>query len=419
MKYPKMHIDDETWLWIAENHNADVDRLRLSAHGDEDKMFAITQIDCRRRTRRKLGATLAHVPRFIFPSTLAAQQSTSDALAAFHASLVGNGDRVIDMTGGLGIDALHIAQNASSVAYYELNPLTAECAAYNFRMINADNIAVHCADSVASIRQMAKDEADVIFIDPARRGDDGRRLFALSDCMPDVTKILDSMLYAAPEVIIKASPMLDVSAVLRELHSVRRVVALGTVSECKELLIICERGFKGEPMRECHTLDPDSGVTVSKIEYYKSEDDKAQLSFASPVSGNIIYEPYPSTSKIGIRALLCKLTGARRLAPDTDFYCSEFLLDSFPGLALEIVEGRVMSKKAIKEVAAKYPAIDVTVKNFTMTASELTRKLHCRPNGRLRLIACSDSEGQKHLFVCRPVGAVNDNDASLLEHTCD
>ncbi len=399
-----MPIDKDTWLWIAENKNADADKLRLSAYGDDDKLFAITQIDCRNRTRRKLAETLSLAPEFIFPSTLAAQQSTSDVLASFHASLIGAGDRVIDMTGGLGIDAAHVSRKAAHVDYYEMNPLTAECAAHNFQLLGADNnIAVHCADSVEALHQLPGDSADVIFIDPARRGTDGRRLFALRDCVPDVTEILNLMLGRAAKVIIKASPMLDVSAVLRELHSVTRIMALGTAGECKELLIVCERGAEGEPIRECHTLDSDSGEEISGFAYRKTDEDSAEPSYVTPHAGDIIYEPYPATSKIGVRNLLCRFPGVSRLAADTDFYCSGAVADSFPGAEYEIIDDRILSKKTMKELAAKYPAIDVTVKNFPMTAAELTKRLRCHPSGRLRLMACTDSKGTKQLFVCRPV----------------
>lgn len=400
---PIMTIDKDTWLWIAENKTADADKLRLSFYGDADKQFAITQIDCRNRTRRKLAETLSLAPEFIFPSTLAAQQSTSDALASFHATLIGAGDRVIDMTGGLGIDAAHVARKAAHVDYYEMNPLTAECAAHNFQLLGADNITVHCADSVEALHQMTKDSADVIFIDPARRGTDGRRLFALRDCVPDVTEMLDLMLDRGARVIIKASPMLDVSAVLCELHSVSRIMALGTTGECKELLIVCERGSEGEPLHECHTLDADTGDEISGFDYCKSDEDSKEPTYATPHTGDIIYEPYPATSKIGVRNLLCQIPGVSRLATNTDFYCSATMADSFPGAAYEIVDDCILSKKALKELAAKYPAIDVTVKNFPMTAAELAKRMRCRPSGQLRLIACTDSEGKKQLFVCRPV----------------
>lgn len=79
-------LDQNIWDWIGLNIKASPDRLRLSNHGDDEKMFAITQIDCRQRTANKLSETLASFPKFIFDSTIAAQQSTSDSLAGFHSS---------------------------------------------------------------------------------------------------------------------------------------------------------------------------------------------------------------------------------------------------------------------------------------------------------------------------------------------
>lgn len=50
---------------------------------------------------------------FIFPTSLSAEQCTSELLARFHANLVPDNGVVLDMTCGLGIDAFHIAGKVS------------------------------------------------------------------------------------------------------------------------------------------------------------------------------------------------------------------------------------------------------------------------------------------------------------------
>lgn len=241
-------LDNDDWNWIKEHQSANPDRLRLSFHGDPRKMFAITQIDCRQRVREKLSQTLADQPDFVFPSTLSAQQSTSDSLASYHASLVNPGWRVLDLTGGLGIDARHLSSRAVSVDICEINPEIAECAEHNAHSAGIENISVHCCDCIDFLTNAATDQFDCIFIDPARRGEHGQRLYALSQCSPDVTELLDKMLCIAQRVIIKASPMLDVSHTLAELKHVEQIITLGTKNECKELIAVCSRDYS-EPAR--------------------------------------------------------------------------------------------------------------------------------------------------------------------------
>ena len=54
------------------------------------------------------------------------------------------------------------------------------------------------------------------------------------------------MLQVAPRYIAKLSPMLDISHVLSELDCVRNIMAVGTTTECKELVVTVERGYDGE-----------------------------------------------------------------------------------------------------------------------------------------------------------------------------
>ncbi|MDE5805090.1 MAG: hypothetical protein K2H58_02330 [Paramuribaculum sp.] len=167
---------DIDWLWIDANLNEDVSRLRLKHGSDRKRMFEIVQIDCRQRYRRKLAETLRRYPRFVFDSTLAGEQSTSDLLARFHASLVRSGDKVLDMTGGLGIDALHLAEAGAEVVMAELDEHRASCARHNVRLLESGNLSAVCGDSVELLKGCADDSFDVIYIDPARRGEHGERL---------------------------------------------------------------------------------------------------------------------------------------------------------------------------------------------------------------------------------------------------
>ena len=93
---------------------------RLRCAGDSQAMDKILQQECRRRASRKLAATLL-CPDFRFPTSLSAEQCTSDEIARIHADMVQPGASVLDMTCGLGIDAFHIARRASSVIAIDIN----------------------------------------------------------------------------------------------------------------------------------------------------------------------------------------------------------------------------------------------------------------------------------------------------------
>ena len=89
--------------WIEEHRDCDTNKLRLSCRKKEDASvfeFAIMQIECRKKASKKLNYTLQS-PNFIFPTNLSAEQCTSDELAEFHATLINEGETILDMTAGL------------------------------------------------------------------------------------------------------------------------------------------------------------------------------------------------------------------------------------------------------------------------------------------------------------------------------
>lgn len=394
-------LEKDIWDWIGLNIKVSPDRLRLSNHGNDEKMFAIIQIDCRQRTAKKLSETLAVFPKFIFDSTIAAQQSTSDSLAKFHSSLIKTNASVLDMTGGLGIDALHCSRVASKVVMVEKDDFRAECAASNFQGMGVENIEVKCGDSVDFLNEMPDNKYNYIFIDPARRGANGERLYALSQCKPDVTMILGEMLRVAPNVIIKASPMLDVCQVLRELHSVSQIIALGTKAECKELIIICMRELIKPVEYSAVTIMPSGDVVEFNFHDETPGISDIVIMVDRPVVGDIIYEPYPSIVKMKPFGEICNRYNVSKPALDTHLFFKKTIDKSFPGVPHKILEVTEFSKRSIKDISERYTEIDVTVKNFPMTSNELAARLKANPSGDIRLFAFRMANGTKLIVIAR------------------
>ncbi|MDE5745753.1 MAG: class I SAM-dependent methyltransferase, partial [Paramuribaculum sp.] len=248
-----MKLDDETLNWIDLNAKADASALRLKYAGDSQKSFAILQIECRRKAATKLKETLA-CREFIFPTSLSAEQCTSDILARFHASLV-KGDSVLDMTAGLCIDAFHVAREGHTITAIERNKLLTEAAETNTEALGINNIEIINADSVEWLK--ATDRSfDTIFIDPARRGEGGKRIFALSDCEPDVIKLMPLIRQKCSRLIVKASPMLDISSIISSLGSETTIYITGSPTECKEIVAVLDFDSSITPSINAVTLSP-------------------------------------------------------------------------------------------------------------------------------------------------------------------
>lgn len=362
----------------------DFNALRLKYHGDPAKMDEILQAECRHKCARKLGRTLLN-DRFRFPSSALAEMATAEPVADFHARVAEGAATILDMTLGLGIDAFAMARTGASVTGVELDSHAAETARENARVLGLDNVEIINADSVAWLEASDR-HFDLVFIDPARRDGTGRH-FALADCLPDVTAILPLMLSRASRVMIKCSPMLDISRLRAETSPTADVIAAGTRRECKELLVIVPGSGRT------------SAVTVGdEGEIAGTPGDKPALP-AFPSTGAYLLEPFPAVMKAGASLLLDERFGNCRIAPSTHLYCSVNVPGGFPGEAFRIIEVHDFNKRSISDIGRRYRMLNVATRNFPLTAPQLVKKLGVKEGGDFRLFGITAADNRKILII--------------------
>ncbi len=390
-----MEYNDEFWAWIHEHLGDDPYALRLRWSGKRPWIDeAIMQVECRRRTAKKLPEELRH-REFLFPTLLSAEQSTSDELAAFHSSLLAPGLKVLDMTAGLGVDAFHIASRGQSVTAVDIAPGVVEALRHNAVVLGVDGrVDAVCADSTEYIAGVGDDSYDAVFIDPARRGDKGERVFNLADCRPDVVKLLPAILRIAPMLVVKASPMLDITQTLRDLPLAEALYVVGSATECKELVVVVRRG-----------MDPAAEVPITiwtpscMFSFTLDEERRAVAEFSAPKAGGYLYEPSEVTMKAAPWRTLSERFGIGMIHPNSHLYCSADKVEGFPGDCWYIESVVPFASSEIKRFARRYPRINVAVRNFGWTADKLRAKLGVKDGGDLRVMATTLRDGEKVMMV--------------------
>ena len=158
---------------------------------------------------------------------------TSEVVAKYHATIIGEVDSFLDMTGGLCIDDYYIADNVKELLSIEKNEQTADISRYNMSEMRK-NISVISGDSAEYLRGDVR-RYDAIYIDPARRGVNQSRMFGLSDCEPNIIPLLSLIKSHTDVLYVKASPMLDITQMLREVSDVTDIWVISLRNECKEL----------------------------------------------------------------------------------------------------------------------------------------------------------------------------------------
>lgn len=375
------YTDASFWEWVDAHMNCDPIKLRLEGRNDSD---AVTQVECRKRFGRKLAFTLKAFPDFYFPSTLSGEQCTGDLAATVHQRFVLPTDTVVDLTAGLGIDAFHLARCVKNVTAVERDAMKVQALLYNAKGLGLDNIRAITGDCRQLLPSLT---ATVAFIDPARRDNAGGRVYGLKDCEPDVTEMLPDLRQHFQRLIVKASPMLDVSNTIAALPGVSSIYTVGTTTECKELDAVVNLINPTDAQPEIHavTVFPDGRSVDFSFTRPREAQATANIARTLPRKGEYLYEPFPATMKAAPVNLLSQEYNLFKFHANTHLYFGTELITDFPGEAMVIVDVIPWQSKNLKRFRSTYPAVSVTVRNFGMSAEALRDKLGVKQGGDLRL----------------------------------
>jgi hypothetical protein len=382
--------------FIEEHAGDDLERLLLSAsrYPDIDMPFAVEQIAARRQIRDKLPSWYANAD-LIFPSKIAAEQCSSELTACYKQCLVNETDYVCDLTGGLGIDSFFLSQKAKRVTYIERLSSYCETARHNFACLGATNLEVMDGDARQLLPRIAP--VDVFYIDPARRGEGNKRVFALHDCEPDLTELLPLLWTYAPKVIAKLSPMADLRQTLALLPGTVAIHVLSVRNDCKELLFVLERNAAiASPLIQCvhFTAEGEESFT------FDLQEEKEAMAPPAAKVETYLYEPNASILKAGAFKSITRL-GVRKLNVHSHCYTSCNLLLNFPGRSFIVDEVLPFSSKLCKTIRKTIPQANITIRNFPLTVKELRQQTKIVEGGEIYIFATTLANDEKVLIRCR------------------
>lgn len=386
-------IDEYTLAFIREHSDDDVRQLALQAtrYPGVDMHVVATQIEGRRLAASKLP-TWAAIDGIVYPVRLSMEQCSSEVTARYKASLV-SGKRLADLTGGFGIDCSYMADRFAEATYIERNEELCSIARHNFSLLGKTIIVIH-GDSEAQLA--ALESYDWIFLDPARRDGAGHKVVALSDCEPDVSRLEHRLLQRASRVMVKCSPMLDISQALRELQSVSEVHVVSVGNECKELLLILGGNTGGKV--QIRTVNFHGKLTQA-FDYTLDEEQEACCSYTATV-GRYLYESNSSLMKAGCFRLPAARWGLHKLHPNTHLYTSDTLVREFPGRVFEVKEIGGFSKNELRHLTAQLKKANITVRNFPERPEVLRKRLKLTDGGDAYLFATTLSDERRVIISC-------------------
>ena len=361
-----LSLNDTTRQFIRENLNADVPTLALKkAPVGTDFSLALRQIAARQLLQKKVPQW-AENEDLLFPALLSIEQCSSEATAQYKAGLL-KGYSLADLTGGLGVDTYYFSQHFQQTDYVERQTELCNLARHNYSVLKA-NVKVWNETAEDYLKHC--EPKDCIFIDPARRDEHGRKTVSIADCTPDVGALQDLLLQKAERVMIKLSPMLDISKALETLRHVKEVHVVAVTNECKELDIILERDYQGEAQFVCVNLLTEQ----QEVRFAQEEERNCSCRIADGVL-NYLYEPNPALMKAGCFKLLTQRYNVLKLHKNSNLYTSEQLISNFPGRVFEVESWARFNKKLKQNLLPDVDKASIAVRNFPLSVSELRKAL--------------------------------------------
>ena len=352
----------------------------------------IEQIESKKRSEKKLP-TWFNTLDVYYPNKLNIEQTSSEMAAEYKANLI-SGDSIIDLTGGFGVDCLYFSKQFKTAEHCEIDQSLSYIVAHNYKQLDIENIKTIPMDGISYLSASNK-HYDWIYMDPSRRHDSKGKVFFLKDCLPNVPEHLDLLFKHSKNILIKTSPLLDLSLGISELIHVKTIHIVAINSEVKELLWVLEDQYQDEVSiktvnikkeKKEHFTTSIKAESLSKSEYHTPQD--------------YLYEPNAAILKAGAFDSISKQLGLYKLHKHSHLYTSDTLID-FPGRRFKIESIIPYSKKDLKKMTVN--KANITIRNFPETVQQIRNKHKIQDGGDTYLFFTTFMDDSKNVMITKAV----------------
>ncbi len=387
-----LHIlNPEVQQFIADNLNTEITRLILK--GSPFKEVSIqelaNQIVAKQKSEKKLP-TWFSAETIFYPPKLSIEQTSSEITAKYKSSLV-SGDDIIDITGGFGIDCYYFSKQFKQVIHCEINKELSSIVNHNYQQLKINHIKTIAGNGFDYLKQ-CQETFDCIYIDPSRRNDAKGKVFLLKDCQPYVPPKIDFFFTKTNYILIKVSPILDISNTKNDLKNVKEVHIVAVNNEVKELLFLLEKDYNKEVKIKTINFQKQ---TTQKFEFNLQE--KLESNYSMPLT--YLYEPNVAILKSGGFHQISKQLGVFKLHQHSHLYTSD-KIKNFPGRTFKVLETIPYDKKKLKKILPNKKA-NVTLRNFSKTVAQFRKETKIKDGGEIYIFLTTNSINKQIVVLCK------------------
>lgn len=376
-------LDRDIQSYINANLNADLHSLLLKKSPfSEVKMSEIVQQIKGKKVAEKKFPFLQK-ENILFPKSLSLEQASSTETAFYKSHLV-KGKTMIDLTAGFGIDAFYLSENFQEICLVERQKYLLDIVRYNWGILGKK--AQFFNQELNDFLAINKQSFDLVYLDPARRNENQRKVFLLKDLAPNILEIQDELLNIGKQVMIKLSPLIDISYLVTHLKSLKEIHIIAVKNEVKELLVVLEQNNQEKIDVIAVNL-----VTEEPVFTFDFNEEKKEVVYSEPLK--FLYIPNNSILKSGNFNGIAHTFNLKKLDTNTHLYTSEMKNEKFPGRVLEIEK---INTKAIK----KGEYYNIISKNYPLSPAQIKKKYALKDGGTQYLIFTQSKQRKIILKSC-------------------
>ncbi|MFO7673282.1 MAG: class I SAM-dependent methyltransferase [Lutibacter sp.] len=383
-------LNKEVQDFINANLKSDVTKLILKGSPfDTVSIQEIAEQILAKNSCEKKLPTWFNTGNIYYPNKLNIEQTSSEITANYKSDLV-SGETFIDITGGFGVDAYFFSQKVAKITHCEINEDLSAMVSHNFKQLKVKNITTYLGDGIEFLKK-SQEKFDWIYADPSRRNDAKEKVFLLEDCLPNIPENLDLLFQKTNHILLKVSPILDITSAINELQFVKEIHVVAVENEVKELLFLLEKN-------DIQNIDIKT-ITFNKEEiklFNFSLNEEASATYSEPKK--YLFEPNSAILKAGAFQQISAHLKIDKLHQHSHLYTSDNLID-FPGRCFEIKRCVSYDKKQLLKFIPTKKA-NITTRNFPETVAQIRKKTGLKDGGNQYLFFTTDVNHKHLVLIC-------------------
>jgi len=369
--------------------NKKLELLILKNQGMNPEFSALVSlIKLRRAAAGKFSKSEA-----MFFTPLSLEQATSEKIARYIAGRFKATWQVVDLTCGLGGNAIFLAEKVRKVIAVDLEAEKINCACENAIAYGAQNkIDFVVGDAFLNI----KAGTDAFFLDPARDREANTKTRSFLNSSPALLEILPKLLAITPNVAVKISPAFDYEE-LKTLPEEPEVEIISDDNNCK-VAMLWFGNFKTAQRRA-------TGFKNEK--YFSFKDEEINNVDVVPIK-KYLYEPNKAISKAHLINEVAAKFSLSKINFNLSFLTGDELTDT-EGLNIfrkfKVQHYEEFSLKKFKEFLKnqKIDRAEIMAKRFPMTPEEIRLRLKIKDGGPEILIFTVNNSNKKVFILAEKV----------------